>query len=346
MSAVSLTLAELAGWIDGEIIRGEPGLKLTGMAALDAAGPGDASFYGNEKYARQFQETKAAAVVVARGVTGAGELVALIAVDNPTLAFSKVVEHFAAKARTFHPGVSDHAIIAPSAVFNRERVCIHAGAVVMDGAVIGEGTEIGANVVIGENVRIGADCRIMANVSIREACVIGNRVHLQPGAVIGADGFGYQLSNGRHTKIEQLGIVEIHDDVEIGSNTTVDRARFGKTIIGEGTKIDNLVQIGHNVVIGKHCLVVAQTGISGSTKIGDYCTFAGQVGIVGHIEIADNVTLSARAGATCNIPQPGVYAGRPAAPFREDTKKRALTRRLPELYDRVTALEKQAEKPT
>ena len=244
--AFALTLSELARWVDGDIIRGELDLSVTGMAALDAAGPHDVSFLGNEKYHGQFLETQAAAVIVPRGETSGPAGIALVAVENPTLAFSVVVRHFAAATRQFTPGIHPHASVDPSAVLDPLKVCIRAGAVVMAGATIGDGTEIGPNATIGEDAVVGRDCHIMANVSVRERCTLGDRVILQPGAVIGSDGYGYEFSGGRHVKIDQVGIVEIGDDVEIGANTTIDRARFGKTVIGEGTKIDNLVQIGHN----------------------------------------------------------------------------------------------------
>lgn len=334
-----LTLSELARWVDGDIVRGGLDSSYTGMAALDAAGPSDVSFLGNEKYHGQFMSSKAGAVIVPRGETGGPPEMSLIAVENPTLAFSAVVRHFAAASRRFTPGIHPSASIDPTAQLDLEKVRIHAGAVIMAGARIGNGTEIGANSVVGEDVTIGNDCLVMSNVAIRERCAIGNRVHLQPGVVIGSDGFGYELSQGRHVKVEQVGIVEIGDDVEIGANTTVDRARFGKTIIGEGTKIDNLVQIGHNVVIGKHCLIVALTGISGSTRIGDYVTIAGQVGTVGHITIGDKATITARAGVTTSLPGGAIYAGRPAKPFNEEMKLRANVRRLPKFIERIKKLE-------
>jgi UDP-3-O-[3-hydroxymyristoyl] glucosamine N-acyltransferase len=337
--AISLTLFELARWVDGDIVRGGLDLSLTGMAALDMAGPHDVSFLGNEKYYTQFGQTKAAAVIVPRGETGGPESAALIAVDNPTLAFATVIRHFIASTRKLVPGIHPRALIDPTAKLDPAKVRIHAGAVIMARATIGDGSEIGPNSTIGEDVVIGRDCHIMANVSIRERCVLGERVCLQPGAVIGSDGFGYEFSGGKHIKIEQVGIVEIGDDVEIGSNTTIDRARFGKTSIGEGTKIDNLVQIGHNCVIGKYCLIVSLTGISGSTHLGDYVTCAGQVGIAGHLRIGDKTTLAARTGVTTNVAGNGVYSGRPATPFREDMKIRAYVRRLPKLVERVKALE-------
>jgi UDP-3-O-[3-hydroxymyristoyl] glucosamine N-acyltransferase len=337
--ALALTLSELARWIDGDIVRGGLDSSYNGMAALDAAGPGDVSFLGNEKYHGQFAATKAGAVIVPRGVTGGPDAAALIAVDNPTLAFSTVVRHFAAASRRFTPGVSPHAFVDPSAVLDPEKVRVHAGAVIMAGARVGDGSDIGPNSVIGEDAVIGRDCHVMANATVRERCVLGDRVILQPGVVIGSDGYGYEQVDGRHVKIEQVGIVEIHDDVEIGANTTIDRARFGKTIIGEGTKIDNLVQIGHNCVIGKHCLIVALCGISGSTRLGDYVTMAGQCGTAGHVVIGDKVSLAGRSGVTTNLPGGEVYSGLPAQPFRDEMKLRATVRRLPKLVERVKALE-------
>jgi UDP-3-O-[3-hydroxymyristoyl] glucosamine N-acyltransferase len=337
--AIALTLSELAQWVDGDIVRGGLDLSLTGIAALDMAGPHDVSFLGNEKYHGQFLETKAAAVIVPRGVNDGPDGTALIAVDNPTLAFSVVVRHFAVIARTFAPGIHPRAFVDPTATINPEKVCVHPGAVVMAGASVGDGTELGPNCVIGVDAVVGKECHIMANATVRERCVLGDRVTLQPGAVIGADGYGYEFSGGRHVKIDQVGIVELGDDVEIGANATIDRARFGKTIIGEGTKIDNLVQIGHNCVIGKHCLVVALCGISGSVRLGNYVTMAGQVGTVGHITIGDKATLTGRAGVTTNLAGGEVYSGRPAKPFREEMKLRANVRRLPKLMDRVKALE-------
>ena len=337
--AIALTLSELARWIDGDIVRGGLDSSYTGMAALDAAGPGDVSFLGNEKYHPQFLATQAGAVIVPRGESGGPPGTALIAVDNPTLAFSTVVSHFIKASRNFTPGISPLAQVDPSASLNPEKVRVHAGAVIMAGASIAEGCEIGPNCVIGENAVIGNDCHLMANTTVRERCILGHRVILQPGCVIGSDGFGYELVEGRHVKIDQVGIVEIGDDVEIGANTTIDRARFGKTLIGEGTKIDNLVQIGHNCTIGKHCLIVALVGIAGSTRLGDYVTVAGQVGMAGHITVGDKATLAARTGVNASLPGGEIYAGNPAQPYREEMKQRANMRRIPKLIERVKALE-------
>ena len=337
--AFALTLSELARWVDGDIIRGEFDLSLTGMAALDAASPQDISFLGNDKYHGQFLATKAAAVIVPRGVTDGPEGTALIAVENPSLSFAIVVRHFAAASRKFIPGVHPHAFVDSTAVLDPTKVRVQAGAVVLAGATVGDGTDLGPNCVISEDAILGKDCQIMANANVRERCVLGDRVILQPGAVIGSDGFGYEFSEGRHVKIDQVGIVEIGNDVEVGANTSIDRARFGKTIIGEGTKIDNLVQVGHNVVMGKHCLIVALCGIAGSTRFGDYVTMAGQGGSAGHVVIGDKVTLTGRAGVTTDLAGGQIYSGHPAKPFREEMKLRASVRRLPKLMERVKALE-------
>ncbi len=335
----TLTLSELARLVDGDIVRGRDDHPLTGVAALDSASPREVSFLGNDKYRGQFLTTQAGAVLVARGETGGPEAVALVAVDNPSLAFSEVVRHFVASAARLVPGVHPRAMVDPAAELDPAAVRIHAGAVVMAGARIGNGSEIGPNAVIGEQAVVGRDCRIMANATVCDRCVLGDRVILQPGCVVGSDGYGYAFHEGRHVKIDQVGIVEIGDDVEIGANTTVDRARFGKTLIGEGTKIDNLVQIAHNVVIGKHCLIVALTGISGSSHLGNYVTAAGQVGIVGHVTIGDNSVLTARTGVSVSIPGGETYGGKPAMPVREALKLEVLVRRLPKLVERVKALE-------
>lgn len=341
--AISLSLSELARRIDGKIICGEAGSVFSGMAALDLAEPDDISFLGNEKYFPHFLTTKAGAVIVPEGHDFKLDGPALIAVANPTLAFSMVVSHFAEAAKKFIPGIHPTAHVSSTAVLDPEKVCLHAGVVIMDGVAIGDRTEIFPNAVIYHDVTIGEDCRIGANVTIREGCVLGNRILLQPGAVIGSDGYGYEFSEGRHVKIEQVGIVVIGDDVEIGANTTIDRARFGKTLIGEGTKIDNLVQIGHNAVIGKHCLIISQTGIAGSARLEDFVTVAAQSGIGGHVTVGAKAILAARTGVTTNLEGGIIYAGKPALPMKEETKIQAHVRRLPKLLDRIKALEAAAK---
>ncbi len=337
------TLHELTQLTGGRLLRGDPSRVISGISSLETATEHDICFLGNAKYLSQFQKSLAGACLVAPETTGAPEAMALIEVTNPTLAFSAVIAHFAANDHSFVPGIHPRAIVDPSAVLDPTRVCIHAGAVIMAGAVIGDGTEIFPNAVVGSNVTIGKDCLIYQNVSIRERCVLGDRVVLQPGAVIGSDGYGYQFAEGRHQKIPQVGIVEIGDDVEVGANTTIDRARFGKTMIGEGTKIDNLVQIGHNVEIGKHCLIIALTGIAGSAKLGNYVTCAAQVGIAGHLEIGDKAVLAARTGVTGDLEGGQTYLGHPAQPMKQELKNVAHLRRLPKLIDEIKELKRKVD---
>lgn len=337
---MALTLSELARQVDGDIVRGEPSFSIEGIAALDEAGPSELSFLGNERYRQQFLETRAGVVFVPPGVTAGPESAALISVENPSLAFGVAVKHFtAAHARVFEPGIHPRAIIDESVDYEPDKVRVHAGAVVMAGAVIGDGTEIGPNVVVGENVRIGSDCLLHALVSIRERCVLGDRVIVQPGAVIGSDGFGYETVEGRHMKMDQIGIVVLEDDVEIGANTTIDRARFGRTVIGAGSKIDNLVQIAHNVQIGEHNLIVSQSGVAGSSKTGKYVVMAAQAGVAGHLTIGDQAMFAARTGATSDLEGGKTYGGYPAQSNMDEQRQKAALRKLPDLIKRVKRLE-------
>jgi UDP-3-O-[3-hydroxymyristoyl] glucosamine N-acyltransferase len=220
-----------------------------------------------------------------------------------------------------------------------ERVSIQPHAVIEAGAKIGGGTVIGAGSYVGHETVIGSGCLIYPQVTIRERTRIGSRVIIHSGAAIGADGFGFEVVDGRQEKIQQLGIVQIDDDVEIGANTTIDRARFGRTWIQQGVKIDNLVQIAHNVVIGKNSVIVAQTGISGSTRVGEHVTMAGQVGIVGHVEIADGTVIAAQSGVSKSIPG-GIWFGYPASPIAEAKQQIAWVHRLGKLFARVKEIEK------
>ena len=207
------------------------------------------------------------------------------------------------------------------------------------GSKIGAGSVVGAHVFVGQDSTLGEHCFIYPNVTLRERSLLGNRVIIHSGTVIGGDGFGYEFDKGRYVKIPQTGIVQIDDDVEIGSNTTIDRARFGRTWIQEGTKIDNLVMIAHNVTVGKHSILVSQVGISGSTRLGNYVTLAGQVGLVGHIEIGDKVIVGAKSGVSKSIPAGSHYFGIPAAPNQEFKERYAYTSRLKKLFERVKKLE-------
>ncbi|MCW0218923.1 MAG: UDP-3-O-(3-hydroxymyristoyl)glucosamine N-acyltransferase [Prosthecobacter sp.] len=330
-------LAELVG---GELSQGDPEGVVTGLNSISEANPGDVTFLGNERYLSALRSTKASAVLVAKDFSETLENVALIRVENPTLAFSSVIRYFGPPPREFHAGVHPSAVVAQSAQFDPERVSIGPCAVIEEDVVIGNGSVIHAGAYIGHGSRLGVDCILHPNCTVRDHTQIGNRVTIHSGAAIGTDGFGYQYTQGRHQKIEQVGIVQIDDDVEIGSCTTIDRARFGRTWIGEGTKIDNLVQIAHNVVIGKHSLVVSQVGISGSTRIGDYVTIAGQVGIAGHLEISNQVTLLAKTGVTKSISEPGAYTGYPAKPLMEGRRMLSAPAKIPSMLDRIRELEK------
>ena len=318
-------------------------LVLNGVGSLNTARGDEISFLGNPRYSPQLATTSAGAVLVPGSGFSAAEGCRLIEVENPSAAFSRLVDFFQPEVLSFEPGISPSAIIAEGAVVDAAEVSVGAGAIIESGAKIGRGTTIGAGCVIGRGVEIGQDCLLYANVTIREFCLIGDRVILQPGVVLGSDGYGFEFVEGKHRKVPQVGIVEIANDVEVGANTTIDRARFGKTYIGEGTKIDNLVQIAHNVEIGRHCLIVAQVGIAGSTRIGNYVTVAAQSGISGHLEIGDHVVLAAKSAVLKNLPKAGAYMGVPARPMVMEQKKMALVSRLPKLVKEVQELKKKLE---
>jgi UDP-3-O-[3-hydroxymyristoyl] glucosamine N-acyltransferase len=218
-------------------------------------------------------------------------------------------------------------------------VSIQPHAVLEDGVTVGANTVIGAHAYVGHEAKIGTDCLLAPRVTVGARSVLGNRVILHSGVVIGSDGFGFEMSGGRHVKVPQTGFVQLDDDVEVGANTTIDRARFGRTWIGEGTKIDNLVQIAHNVVIGKHSIIVAQTGIAGSAKLGNYVTMGGQAAVVGHVEIGDQVIVAARGGISKNVAPNQTMFGYVAMPMQEAKEQFVLARRLPKLFDRLKKLE-------
>ncbi len=338
---MNITLAELAALTGGTLENGNPDLAISGAASLAEATSSQVTFFGNARYLPALRQSKAAAAFVPADFT---EQVApaLIKVGNPTLAFEKALERFAPPPVTYTPGIHPTAVIAPDVTLG-EGVSIQPYAVIEAGASIGAGTVVGAHVFIGQESALGAGCQIYPHVTIRERALIGSRVVIHSGTVIGSDGFGYEFAGGRHVKIPQTGIVQIDDDVEIGANVTIDRARFGRTWIQEGTKIDNLVQIAHNVVIGRHSIVVAQAGISGSSKLGQYVTIAGQVGIAGHIEIGDRVIVAAQSGISKDIPAGEVWFGYPAAPMREYKERLAYINRLDKLNARVRKLEQELD---
>lgn len=326
-----LALADIAA-LTGAELRGDGGRTVAGTAPLERAGPGDLTFLDNKAYADIFARTRASACFVApEFAERAPEGLALLISKDPYRAFAAAAGRLYPAA--MRPGVifEDEGIVPGAYVHPDARletgVHVDPGAVIGARAEIGSGTIVAANAVIGPDVRIGRDCAIGANATVVHA-LIGNRVIIQSGARIGQDGFGFAMSPRGHLKVPQTGRVIIQDDVEVGASTCIDRGSTRDTIVGEGTKIDNLVQIAHNVVIGRHCVIVSQVGISGSTRIGDFVVLAGQAGLVGHIEIGDGAQVGAQAGVMNDVPAGGRYSGSPAQPLRDWLKETAFIRRL------------------
>jgi UDP-3-O-[3-hydroxymyristoyl] glucosamine N-acyltransferase len=333
---VTLTLQELAQACGGKLV-GDPNVEVTGVASLSEAVAGEVTFYADPRYLARLRQTHASAIFVP--LTFSEQTAAAqIRVANPSKAFEQVVLKLAPKPLVFAPGVHSTAFVDPSAKLGNG-VSVQAHAVVEAGAHIGDKSVIGAGSYIGHESVIGESCVIYPNVTIRERTKIGARVIVHSGAVIGADGFGFETVDGRYQKIPQIGIVQVDDDVEIGANTTIDRARFGRTWIQSGVKIDNLVQIAHNVIIGKNSIIAAQTGISGSTRVGENVKMAGQVGVIGHLTIEDNTVIAAQSGISRDLPG-GAWFGSPAVPLPEAKRQIALIHRLEKLVDRIKAIEK------
>lgn len=333
------TLRQIATLVGGVVV-GDPDTRITGANGIKEAQKGDVTFLGNRRYAPLLATTQASAVFVPMDVTESPR--PLVRVADPSLAFTQAMALFH-PAPVRHPqGVHSTAVIAPTARLG-QHVSVGACAVIEDGAAIGDNTILYAGCYVGADVKVGRDCIFYAHVALRERVTVGDRVFIQSGTVVGSEGFGYVKIDGQYRLIPQVGTVVIEDDVEIGANVTIDRARFGKTVIGRGTKIDNLVQIAHNVVVGADSIIVAQAGISGSTRIGDRVTIAGQAGLVGHIEIGDGAILAAQAGVTKSV-DPGVMvSGYPARPHDQAMKVYAATQRLPELAKTIAELKKKIE---
>ena len=335
---MQLTARDISQLIGGQL-EGDAGQLLTGVAGIREAQSGDLSFIASPKYFSALKTTRASAVIVARDAkvefTGA-----LIRVDNPVAAFTQVVMRIMPPPVKLAPGVHPSAVIAPTARLGKD-VSIQPHAVIEADAVIGDRTIVGANSYVGHGCRVGENCLFYANVTLREYTVLGNRVILHSGVVLGADGFGYEPENGKHKKIPQVGVVEIGDDVEIGANSAIDRARFGKTRVGRGTKIDNLVQICHNCVIGEDCIICGLVGMAGSTIVGNNVTIAGQAGLAGHITIGDNSVIMAKAGVTKDVPPCSFMLGQPAIPHTEFKRLNAAQHRLPETTAKLRELEQQ-----
>jgi len=331
------TIRSLADQVGGIVIGSGADAVIIGINDLRSAQPNQISFLANAKYEAVARESRAGAILVSRKDSDKFSFTR-IQVESPSQAFAKIAQLFAPPPIRDEPGIHPTAVIAPDAVIAGD-ASIQAHAVISAGVRIGARSVVGANCFIGEQTIIGDDVRLYPLVTIRERSVLGARVIVHSGVVIGSDGFGYDFQDGKHVKIPHTGHVQIDDDVEIGANTTIDRGRFGKTHIGEGVKIDNLVMIAHNVTIGAHSIIVAQTGISGSTALGRHVTLAGQVGLAGHLNVGDRAVITAQSGINKDVPAGAVLSGYHAMPARESLKVEALVRRLPELLERLKELE-------
>jgi UDP-3-O-[3-hydroxymyristoyl] glucosamine N-acyltransferase len=330
------TLNEIAHLIGGTLV-GDGTVVIKGIAGIREAEEGDITFLANPKYYPLIKSTHASAIIIPADVECGSK--PAVCVDNPSLAFTTLISLMKPQAAVRLEGVHPTAVLGKDVRLG-PGVAIGPHVVVEDNVTIGEKSVIYPGVFIGHHSAIGSDTLIYSNVSVREYAVIGSRCIIHCGAVIGSDGFGFVTVKGEHHKIPQVGTVEIGDDVEIGANVTIDRARFNKTVIGKGTKIDNLVQIAHNVLIGEHSIIVAQVGISGSTSIGNHVTIAGQVGIVGHISIADEAIITAQSGVSKSVPAGAMMSGTPAKPADVYRKVNACVQNLPRLYEDIAKLKK------
>ncbi|AHK63157.1 UDP-3-O-(3-hydroxymyristoyl)glucosamine N-acyltransferase [Chlamydia avium] len=338
---LAYTLQQLADLLQVEA-QGNVETLISGVEDINEAQPHHVTFLDNEKYARFIKTTQAGAIILSKAQAQKyGDLNKnfLIVSELPAIAFQKCIELFISSIDSGFKGIHPTAVIHPSAHIGKN-VCIEPYAVICQQACIEDNSFIGAGSIIGAGSTLGEGCVIHPKVVIQERVVLGKRVIIQPGAVIGSSGFGY-ITNafGRHKHLKHLGQVIIENDVEIGANTTIDRGRFKNTIIGEGTKIDNQVQIAHHIEIGQHCIIVAQVGIAGSTKIGHHVIIGGQTGITGHISITDHVIMMAQTGVTKSITSPGIYGGAPARPYQEIHRQVAKIRNLPKLEERMSILE-------
>lgn len=334
------TTGQIAERIGATVI-GDPNLPLTGFAPADSAKPGDLTFAENESYFARAKQSAASAILVAEDFSP--DTKTLIRVTNARVAFAQVLPLFFPEP-TFAPGIHPSAVVAATAQVDPTA---HIGphCVVGERVKIGPGTVLISQVYVGDDCSVGEQTRLFPHVTLYQRSHLGKRVRIHAGAVIGADGFGYVFDGSEHRKVPQVGQVLIQDDVEIGANTTIDRAALGATIICKGTKIDNLVQIAHNVTIGEHSIIVAQVGIAGSTKIGSYVTVAGQAGIAGHLRIGDRVTLAAQSGVMHHIPEGQKWMGSPAQPDRVTKRQLLAIERLPDLLRRVHELERRLGEP-
>lgn len=339
-----MKLSEICKFVGGEIAdTGD--MDIARLAKIEEAGPGDITFFANPKYRKYLTSTAASAILVARDAR-LDELVRrqapvhVIRVNDPHVAFLLLIDKFHPPALPLEKGIHPTAVISASAKIGND-VAIGAHVFVGDRALIGDNCSLYPGTVMAERAHVGNNCMLYSNVNVREACIIGNNVTVHSGTVIGSDGFGFApKADGTYEKIPQRGIVVIDDDVEIGANCTIDRATIGETRIERGVKLDNLIHVAHNVVIGEHTVVAAQTGISGSTKIGKKCAIGGQVGFVGHITIADRTTLGAQSGVAKSVTEEGkTYFGYPAREIQKTLKIEAALKQLPDLLTHFRNIE-------
>jgi len=336
------TASQICELVGGRLI-GSTDIRFQGVASLSEARDCDVAFLGNEKYVSQVLPSRSALVLLPaefEPAPPAGR--AWIVCASPSEAFSQVVALFTPPPEHYAPGVHASATVSPTAQVATS-AHIGAGVVIEDEAVIGENTVLLANTYVGRKTVLGDDCLIYPNVSIRERCLLGNRVILHPGVVIGSDGFGYKSGPEGHEKIPQLGIVQIDDDVEIGANSCVDRARFGRTWIKSGSKLDNLVQVGHNNEIGEHAMIVAQVGIAGSCKLGKGVILAGQAGLSGHLHIGDGSIVMGQAGVSKDLEPGSIVIGSPAMDRREYARKQLYIGRIAKISEQLKTLQKELE---
>ena len=340
----SLTVGEILQWLGEPRVEGAYDEKVTGLADLRKAVPGEMSFLTGGRYARFLRESRASVIIVPSGQEGKpAEGQAWIYAEDPSLTLavvcSKLEKRLLPKPRA---GVHPSSVIDPAANVDSS-ACIGPNCVVEAGAVVGKDAFLESSVHVGQSARVGERTWLHHGVYVGWGCEVGNDCRLFPGAVLGADGFGFHSDKSGHHRLAQIGRVVIEDQVEIGANACVDRARFSETRIGEGTKIDNLVQVGHNVIVGKHCILCAGVGMAGSTELGDFVVLAGQVGVSGHLKVGDGVTATGQTGITKDIAPGTVLSGTPGRPHREEMKRQALLGRLPEMWERLKALDGKGE---
>jgi UDP-3-O-[3-hydroxymyristoyl] glucosamine N-acyltransferase len=331
-----MTAAEIAAAVGGTLT-GPPQIVIEGIAPLDRATSRELSFLATAKYAALFERSAAGVVLVTPGLAASkGACATRVVVQKPHDALLSLIPRFY-RSPVREPGIHPSAIVSPSANLGRE-VRVEAYAVIGAGATIGDRAWIGAHTVVGDGVSVGADTRLLPAVTLYSGTVLGERVIAHSGVRIGSDGFGYVFRNGMHEKIPHVGRCLIGNDVEIGANTTIDRGSIDDTVVGDGTKIDNLVQVGHNVRIGRLCLLMSQVGIAGSSRIGDGVTLAGQVGIAGHLTVGAKAILAAQAGVISDVPPGETWSGYPARPHREAMRASAALFKLATLIKRIEKL--------